>query len=81
MRTPYVDALERSGLDPLPYPLQAAVSADLRAAALPAGRADLLFLLAGQGVARLRSLPAAELVETLVRETEEALASQGREPA
>ena len=81
VRTPYVDALERSGLDPLPYPLQAAVSADLRAAAVPAGRDDLLFLLAGQGVARLRSLPAAELVETLVRETEEALASQGREPA
>jgi nitronate monooxygenase len=81
VRTPYVDALERSGLDPLPYPLQAAISADLRAAALPAGRADLLFLLAGQGVARLRSLPAAELVETLVRETEAALAATGPEPA
>ena len=81
VRTSYVDALERSGLDPLPYPLQAAVSADLRAAAVPAGRADLLFLLAGQGVARLRSLPAGELVETLVRETEEALASGGRGPA
>jgi nitronate monooxygenase len=81
VRTPYVDALERSGLDPLPYPLQAAVSADLRAAALPAGRGDLLFLLAGQGVARLRPLPAAELVETLVRETEAALAFRGPEPA
>ena len=64
-----------------PLPLQAAVSADLRAAALPAGRADLLFLLAGQGVARLRSLPAAELVGTLLRETEAALAAPGPEPA
>jgi nitronate monooxygenase len=77
VRTPYADALGRSGVGPLPFPLQAMVSADLRAAATAAGRADLLFLFAGQGVARLRELPAPDLVETLVREAREALARRG----
>jgi len=71
VRTPYVDALERAGVEPLPFPLQAVVSADLRAAALDADRADLLFLFAGQGIARLRALPARDLIETLVREGED----------
>ena len=71
VRTRLVDAV--AGAGPLPYPLQAAVTADIRAAALAAGRADLLLLLAGQGAAAVRELPAAELVETLVRETEEAI--------
>ena len=77
VRTTYVEALERSGVGPLPFPLQAMVTADLRAAALDAGRADFLFQFAGQGVARLRTLPGPELVETLARETEEALARHG----
>ena len=47
--------------------------AELRAAALEAGRRDLLFVLAGQGAAAIRELPAAELVETLVSETEDAI--------
>jgi nitronate monooxygenase len=73
VRTRLVDAIERSGVDPLPYPLQAMVTADLRAAAIVADRADLLLVLAGQGAAALRELPAAELVEALVRETEDAV--------
>ncbi|MCZ7587698.1 MAG: nitronate monooxygenase [Gaiella sp.] len=73
VRTRLVEAVERSGVDPLPYPLQAVITADIRAAALEAGRADLLLVLAGQGAAGLRELPAAELVQTLVRETEEAV--------
>ena len=36
-------------------------------------RADLLLVLAGQASAAIRELPAAELVETLVRETEDAV--------
>ena len=47
---------------------------DIRAAAAAQGRADLLFLLAGQGAGMVRSLPAGELVETLARETEQAIA-------
>lgn len=73
VRTRLVDAIEGAGIDPLPFPLQAVLVADLRAAALEAGRQDLLFVLAGQGAATLRELPAAELVEMLVRETEDAI--------
>ena len=73
VRTRLVDAVEDAGVDPLPFPLQAVLAADLRAAALEAGRSDLLFVLAGQGAAAIRELPAAELVETLVREAEEAI--------
>jgi nitronate monooxygenase len=73
VRTRLVDAIEDAGVDPLPFPLQAMLVAELRAAALEAGRGDLLFVLAGQGAAAIRELPAAELVETLVSETEDAV--------
>ncbi len=73
LRTRLIDAVERSGLAPLPYPLQSMLLQDVRAAAATRGRPDLLFLLAGQGAGMLRSLPAAALVEALVRETGEAV--------
>jgi nitronate monooxygenase len=73
VRTPLVDAIENAAVAPLPFPLQAMITADVRAAALAAGRTDLLLVLAGQGAAAVRELPAAELVGTLVRETEEAI--------
>ena len=73
VRTRLVDAIEDAGVDPLPFPLQAILVAELRAAALEADRQDLLFVLAGQGSAAIRELPAAELVATLVRETEGAI--------
>jgi nitronate monooxygenase len=72
--TPLVDELEESGLEPLPYPLQGQLLADVRAAAAERGRADLLFLLAGQGAGLARDVSAAELVEMLERETSEVLA-------
>lgn len=52
----------------LPYPLQNALTRPMRTAAGKAGDAELLSLWAGRGVARIRALPAAELVEALVRE-------------
>jgi nitronate monooxygenase len=73
VRTPLVDAIENAAVEPLPFPLQAMITADVRAAALAASRTDLLLVLAGQGAAAVRELPAAELVGTLVRETEEAI--------
>src|SRR6187401_426944 len=73
VRTRLVDAIEDAGVDPLPFPLQAMLVAELRAAALEADRQDLLFVLAGQGSAAIRELPAAELVATLVSETEGAI--------
>jgi nitronate monooxygenase len=74
IRTELLDALEASGLDPLPFPLQGLAMADIRAAAVRQGYPELLFLLAGEGVGLTRRLPAADLVETLAGETTDALA-------
>ena len=73
VRTRLVDAIEDAAADPLPYPVQALLTADIRAAALAADRADLSLVLSGQAAGALRELPAAELVGALVRETEEAI--------
>jgi nitronate monooxygenase len=59
--------------DILPYPAQNAVTTPLRRAANAAGRADLLGLWAGQSAALARAMPAAELVRTLVAETDAVL--------
>ncbi|MCP2013783.1 nitronate monooxygenase [Deinococcus sp. HSC-46F16] len=50
---------------PLPYPLQNALTRDLRAAAARAGRAEFLSLWAGEGHARGREGTAAELLRIL----------------
>lgn len=52
----------------LPFPLQNALTRPMRAAAGKQGDAGHLSLWAGQGVARIRALPAAALVATLVEE-------------
>lgn len=51
-----------------PYPLQNDLTRAMRAAAAKAGDAGYLSLWAGRGVTRARSMPAGELVRTLVRE-------------
>ncbi len=56
-----------------PYPIQNALTQPIRQAAGKAGRAEYLSLWAGQGASLSRGLPAAELVEALVRETHAAL--------
>jgi nitronate monooxygenase len=71
--TPLVAEIEGSGLDILPYPMQGQLLTDIRAAAAERGRGELLFLLAGQGAGMARDLAAGELVEALVRETQEAI--------
>ena len=58
----------------LPYPLQNALTRPMRTAAGQRGQAGYLSLWAGQGVARARSLPAAELMCALVAELREAQA-------
>jgi nitronate monooxygenase len=54
----------------LPYPLQNALTRPMRAAAAAQGNAEFLSLWAGQGVARSRQMPAAELAAKLVEESE-----------
>ncbi len=64
----------------LPYPLQNALTRPMRTAAAKTGESDFLSLWAGTGVARARSMPAAELVHTLLNEMETA-ASTGTHAA
>ena len=56
------------GASILPFPLQNALTRPLRTAAAKSGRAEFLSLWAGQGVARSRAMPAADLVKTLIAE-------------
>jgi nitronate monooxygenase len=62
--------------DALAFPLQRALSAPLAQAAAARGSSDFLPLYAGQGAQLARELPAAELLETLVAETERAWAGR-----
>jgi len=68
-RNPITEAWERSGLEPLPMPLQGFLMAELEFSAERAGRYDLLFNPAGQ-VAPLaggRRRPARRIVEEMVQ--------------
>ena len=71
LRNRFTDSMVAAPL--LPFPLQNALTADMRREAGKAGKADLLSLWAGQGAPLARARPAAELVRDLVRETEEAV--------
>ncbi len=53
---------------PAAFPHQQALTAELRAAAVAHGRIELMQLWSGQNAAMIREMPAAQLVETLVRE-------------
>jgi nitronate monooxygenase len=73
VRTRLIEHLETAGAAILPFPVQGALLLDVRQAATEQGVGDLLFLLAGQASGLSRRLPAGELVETLVRETDAVL--------
>ena len=69
---------QMAGAPVLPYPLQHAMTVELRREAAKAGKADLLSLWAGQGAPLARARGAGDLVRDLVRETEEAVARLAR---
>ena len=73
IRTAAVEELVGSGASTAPYPLQLRVTRPVHAAGLADDDPRRLFLLAGQGAALVRELPAGRLVATLVAETEEAV--------
>ena len=56
----------------LPFPMQNALTRPMRNAAAKQGAPGFLSLFAGQGVTRARAMPAAELVDHLVAEMNEA---------
>jgi nitronate monooxygenase len=72
LRNAFIEKLEGNEDSILPYPLQNALTRPMRAAAAMKGDAGYLSLWAGQGVTRARCLPAAELIERLAMEMEEA---------
>ena len=55
----------------LPFPLQNALTRPMRVAAAQRGEPEYLSLWAGQGVARMRAMPAAELVRAIASELAE----------
>lgn len=68
LRNEFIDLVPDSAI--LPFPLQNSLTRPMRAAAAKKREAGFLSLWAGTGVARIRAMPAAELVATLVREME-----------
>jgi nitronate monooxygenase len=68
--TTFIRDLEARLPVPLDFPLQYGRTGPIHYAAADKGDEELMFLLAGQAAGLSRSLGAAELVETLVRETE-----------
>ncbi|HYA17365.1 MAG TPA: nitronate monooxygenase [Bryobacteraceae bacterium] len=55
-----------TGIEPLPFPVQNTLTRTMRSAAAKLGKAGFQSLWAGQGVARCRAVPAAELVRSLL---------------
>jgi nitronate monooxygenase len=68
-----MDDLERDPGAILPFPLQNALTRTVRTAAAEQDRAEYLSLWAGQGISLARRLPAAELVERIAAETDQAI--------
>jgi len=68
---------EMAGHDPLPFPIQNALTRPMRTAAAAAGKADYLSLWAGQGVPMARRQSARDLVDRLVAEMDGAIAGLG----
>jgi nitronate monooxygenase len=68
LRNRFVEAMQPFADDLPPYPVLNALTAPLRRAAAAAGRGDLMSEWCGQAAARVRPMPAAALVRTLVEE-------------
>lgn len=68
IRNAFIDRVGERDERILPFPIQNSLTRPMRTAAANAMRPEYLSLWAGTGVARLRAMPAAELVATLVRE-------------
>ena len=71
----FISKLEGQEKIILPFPLQNALTRPMRTAAAKLGEAGYLSLFVGQGVRRARALPAAELMQLLVAEMQQASAA------
>lgn len=66
----YIEDMEALEEGPMPYPLQYALSGAIRRKAVEQGNPDFLAMWSGQGVGMLKELSAADLLSTLVTETQ-----------
>jgi nitronate monooxygenase len=73
LRNRFIRESARADFPKLPFPAQSQLTSKLRTAAAQAGAPDFLALWAGQAVPLARRMPAAELLQTLERETFEAI--------
>ena len=78
IRNRYIDEVEALDEPILPYPAQYSISRDLRKAAAERGDTDFIAMWAGQGVGLIRQLPAADLVNELIVESQKLLARLGQ---
>jgi nitronate monooxygenase len=72
LRNDFIDRVGERDEWILPYPIQNSLTRPMRAAAAAQGKAGYLSLWAGTGVAKIRPIPAADLVATLTAELREA---------
>jgi nitronate monooxygenase len=72
LRNLFIDKVDNIQENILPYPLQNVLTRPMRTAAAKRDDAGFLSLWAGQGVTRARALPAAELLQRLIAEMEQA---------
>jgi nitronate monooxygenase len=68
IRNRFIDLIDERAELILPFPFQNSLTRPMRAAAAKANNREYLSLWAGTGVTRIRPMPAAELVATLLRE-------------
>jgi nitronate monooxygenase len=73
LRNRFIRESARADFPKLPFPAQGQLTGKLRSAAAQAGSPDFMSLWAGQAVSLSRRMPAAELLQTLERETLEAI--------
>ena len=79
IRNRWADAYTENAIEPLPMPYQSMIAAPVTAAALQAGRGDIVPGFAGQGLGMIRAVrPAAEVLQAIVAETEQRLAQAAR---
>jgi nitronate monooxygenase len=70
LRNHFIRQLEDKDTIILPFPVQNSLTKAMRTAAAKRGDAGYLSLWAGQGVKRIRSMPAADLMRKLMEEME-----------
>lgn len=76
LRTTFAEDLSTTPEDIAPYPIQNTLTREIRRAAAQQKQSDYFSYWAGQNVHRVRPMPVAQLIDTLLREFQEDTAAQ-----